>query len=259
MAVRYLSTEIWLPPGPPSGAAIAEFLRLAFEEYRWFTPMRYGKSPSWDEKLNPEHIDYGALISVYEEHQSLCVAARTDKDFICIFPARADSPPHKGNISWDTSARSAVKDSWRVAHARQVAEVMQLLGSPLAMAGLNEDIARKTQRLVPEGIGLTQVFTVRDYSEGLAGLFWRNFFGPPFVRMFGERLATLPEDCRQSLGEDLVLVQPYELPTEAGTEQGNARERALIEHLGPECFYDHERHTPPGRRPVLDHLSDPLH
>ncbi len=58
---------------------------------------------------------------------------------------------------------------------------------------------------------------------------------------------------------DLVLVQPYELPTEAGTERGKARERALIEHLGPECFYDHEHHTPPTRLPVLDHLSKVLH
>jgi hypothetical protein len=77
--------------------------------------------------------------------------------------------------------------------------------------------------------------------------------------MFGDRLATLPEDCRESLGDDLVLVQPYALPTEAGTEQGDARERALIEQLGPACFYDHERHTPPTHRPVLDPLSDPLH
>ncbi|WP_257453316.1 hypothetical protein [Archangium lipolyticum] len=121
------------------------------------------------------------------------VAARTDKDFICIFPARAGSPPYK------------------------------------------------------------------DYSEGLPGLFWRNFFGPPFVRMFGERLASLPEDCRERLGDGLVLVQPYTLPSDAGTEEGNARERALIEHLGPECFYDHEHHTPPTRRPVLDHLSESLH
>jgi hypothetical protein len=67
-----------------------------------------------------------------------------------------------------------------------------------------------------------------------------DFFGPPFVRMFGERLASLPEDCREPLGDGLVL-------------------RELITHLGPECFYDHEHHTPPTRRPVLDPLSEALH
>jgi hypothetical protein len=221
--------------------------------------MRYGKFASWDERLDPEHIDYDALVALYEKHHSLCVAARTDKDFICIFPGRADSPPYVGKISWNTSVKSASKSSWRAAHVEQVTELMQLLHSPLATAELAEDRERKTKRLVPDGIGLLETFTVRDYSEGLAGLFWRNFFGPPFVRLFGERLTSLPEDCRKSLGDKLVLVQPYELPTEAGTEHGNARERALIEHLGPECFYDHEHHTRPTRLPVLDHLSVVLH
>jgi len=54
-------------------------------------------------------------------------------------------------------------------------------------------------------------------------------------------------------------VQPYELPTEAGTEAGIARERELISALGPECFYDHEHLTLPTRRPVLDALGQPLH
>jgi hypothetical protein len=38
-----------------------------------------------------------------------------------------------------------------------------------------------------------------------------------------------------------------------------ARERELISLLGPECFYDHEHHTLPTRRPVLDALGQPLH
>jgi hypothetical protein len=259
MPVQYLSTEIGLPPGPPDGAVIREFLRLIFEKYRWFTPMRYSRFPSWDEKIDPAHIDYDALVSLYERHHSLCVAARTEKDFICIFPGRSESPPYSGTISWDTSVKSASKSSWRAAHAEQMPELMRLLCSPIATAGLAQDREGKIKRLVPHGIGLMETFTVKDYSEGLPGLFWRNFFGPPFVRLFGERLASLPEDCRKPLGDELVLVQPYELPTEAGTEYGNVRERTLIEHLGPECFYDHEHHTPPTRRPVLDHLSALLH
>jgi hypothetical protein len=46
-------------------------------------------------------------------------------------------------------------------------------------------------------------------------------------------------------------VQPYELPTQAGTPEAIARERQLIEHLGPECFYDHQHHRKPRRRPQL--------
>jgi hypothetical protein len=260
---RYLTTFINLPPGRPSSGVVREFLRLVFENYRWFAPRRYEHVPSFEKQLDPGHIDYGALIATYEEHQSLCVAARTDSDFICIFPARDDSRPYSynGRIIWDASAKLASKPAWRAAHGEQVAEIMRLVNSPLAEASLGEDIERKTRRLIPaeNGHGSIETFTLRNYSAGLSGLFWRNFFGPPFVRMFGECLASLPEDCRKPLGEELVLVQPYALPTEAGTEQGDARERALIEQLGPGCFYDHVHHTPPTRLPALEYLSKVIH
>ncbi len=259
MRHRPIRTELCLPPTLPPTRVVEELLRLIFTRYRWFTPMRYGAFASWNERIDPEHVDFNALIAVYEEHQSLCVAARTDSDFICIFPARADSPPYIGNIIWETSAKGASKPKWRSAHIEQVAELMRLVHSPLAIATDREDHERKTKRLVHDGISMVETFTVRDYSEGLAGLFWRNFFGPPFVRLFGERLASLPADSRTTLGEELVLVQPYELPGEAGTEAGQARERDLIAQLGPECFYDHAHHTPPTRRPFLEHLSEPLH
>ncbi|WNG40324.1 hypothetical protein F0U61_46550 [Archangium violaceum] len=261
--LRYLTTDIELPPGRPSSTVVQEILRLVLVKHRWFVPERYGGTPSFDEQLDPDRIDHGALLATYEEHRSLCIAARTDSDFICISPARIDSPPYlyNGRIVWESSARRASKPAWRAAHAEQVAEVMRLVSSPLAVAALGEDRERKTRLLVPsdDGLGSIETFTVLNYSEGLPGLFWRNFFGPPFVRMFGERLASLPEDCRRPLAEGLVLVQPYEVPTEAGTEHGDARERELIEHLGPECFYDHAHQTPPTRRPVLDSLSAVIH
>ncbi|MGZ3458062.1 MAG: hypothetical protein ACXU86_06095 [Archangium sp.] len=195
-------------------------------------------------------------------------AARTDRDFVSIYPITTGAPPYTGAISWMTSASLASKASWRAAHTKQVLEVMRLFQVPLALAGLKTDLYDKQWRFIPNSIPMeggkeftysTQVPTVRDYSEGLPGLVWRNFYGPPFVRMFGERLAALPPECRQTLGEKLVLVQPYELPTEAGTEAGTARERELISLLGPECFYDHEHLTLPTRRPVLDSLGQPLH
>ena len=252
--MRHFETHIGIPPGLLSPTTVREFLRLAFEQYRWFVPVRYGTA-SLRETLGPERMDVDALLAFYEEHEHLCVAARTHQDYFWLSPARPESHRHIGRLVLVTHSKAASKPSWRAAHLEQVTELMRLLRSPLAFAGLHEDIERKTQRLVPEEIGQRLDFTVRNYSEGLAGLFWRNFFGPPFVRLFGERLASLPEDCRTSLGEELVLVQPYTLPSDASTEQGEARERALIAHLGPECFYNHEHHTPPTRLPVLD----PLH
>ncbi|HYO52367.1 hypothetical protein [Archangium sp.] len=249
--MRYLATHIELPPGLLSSTVVRELLRLGLEQYRWFVPMRYGTG-SLEEKLDPKHINFKALLSFYEENERLCIAARTDQDFLWLSPARPDSVRRYGSLILETSPKCANKPDWRAAHIEQVTELMRLLNSPLAFAGLAEDIERKTERLVPEEVGQRLDFTVKNYSEGLAGLFWRNFFGPPFVRMFDERLASLPAEHRQNLGHGLVLVQPYELASEAGTEHGDSRERKLIAHLGPECFYDHVHHLKPARLPLLE-------
>jgi hypothetical protein len=253
-----LDIRIGLPPGPLSGELVREVLGLVLRKFRWFEPRRFGHA-SLEKSIDPACLDLDPILAYYEERKNLCIAAKTDRDFIWFSPARTDEFPYVGEISWTTSARSASKASWRTAHIQQVAELMRLVGSPLGQTGLGQDFERKTRRWVPQEVGQKRIVTVRDYSEGLPGLMWRNFYGPPFVRMFGERLDALPPECRQVLGEELVLVQPYELPTEAGTETGMARERELISLLGPECFYDHELHTLPTRRPVLDSLGQPLH
>ncbi|MCP3140089.1 hypothetical protein [Pyxidicoccus xibeiensis] len=223
-----------------------------FGEYRWFQPVRYGRA-NINERLDPSSTDYNALVDYYGEFQDITVAARTDRDYVMILPTRHDAPPFTGSFSWTTSVSESKQARWREAQLHQVAEVMRLLGSPLAESGLVDDLHRKKSRIVPNsnGIGSAQVHTVRDASEGLAGLYWRNFFGPPFVRMFGDRLRSLPPGAHQELGSDIALVQPYELPTQAMTPEGDAAEQRLITVLGPECFYDHEQHRKPTRVPDL--------
>lgn len=243
-----------------------EFLGLVLGQYRWFEPRRYG-SASLANAMDPTRLELAPLVAHYEARRSLCVAAGTDRDFIWIQPTSTGAPPYTGSISWMTSVSSASKSSWRASLAPQVAELMRLVQSPLTLAGLETDLEGKQRRHVHKSIPTeegeftysTDELTVRDYSEGLPGLVWRNFYGPPFIRMFGQRLGALPAECHKQFGEDIVLVQPYELPTEAGTETGIARERELISLLGPECFYDHEHQTLPTRRPVLDSLGQPLH
>jgi hypothetical protein len=247
-----LDTRISLPPGVLPTGVVHELLKLSLEEFQWFKPVRYGRA-SLTGHLDAATIDYDALLAIYEEHKDLTVAARTDRDFFLLWSNKADSLSSTGGITWCTSVTEAKSAAWRKAHLHQVQRVMHLVGSPYAYAGITTDVERKKSRLVPspDGIGQVETLTVRDYSEGLAGLFWRNFFGPPFVRLFGEALASLPPDTRQDLGEGITLVQPYTLPTQAGTPEGEARERELIAHLGPECFYDHARHRTPTRLPQL--------
>jgi hypothetical protein len=252
MAPRYVTTHINLPPVPPTPSEVRELLRRLFEEYRWFQPVRYGRF-SYDGRLEPQRIDYDGLVAFYEEKRAITVLANTDRDFIVLAPTRPGAPPFAGELTWYTSVTEAGEADWRQAHLLQVAELMGLLGASLAQTGLADDLQRKTRREVPaaNGVGSIETFTVRDFSEGLAGLYWRNFFGPPFVQMFGDRLLSLPPGMSQDLGNGSVLVQPYELPTQAMTPEGDAAEQRLITVLGPECFYDHEQHRKPTRVPAL--------
>lgn len=252
--MKYLTTYLWLPPGRPSPTVAREFFRRVFEEYRWFIPTRSDVGPIAD----PSRVDYDALLARYNEGLSVMVLARTDQDFFHLAPALGDAPPFVGKMSWDTSLASARKAEWRDAHLQQLRELMKLFGSPLAQSGSSEDFEGKCNRLVPnpDGFGSTLEFTVRDPGEGLPGLFWRNFFGPPFVRMFGDRLASVPATQRRELEDGIVLVEPYELPAQALTAEGMALEQQLIAQLGPECFYDHVRQRKPSRVPQLSTTPD---
>ncbi|HEX8700670.1 MAG TPA: hypothetical protein VF815_17600 [Myxococcaceae bacterium] len=250
--MKYFRTEFSLPPGAPPSSVVRECFQLIFETYRWFRPVKYGRA-SLSERLDPDRIDFNALVAYYERYKNITVTARTDRDYFIFMPVKPDDPPYTGSVIWGTSAKAAEKAAWRAEHLHQMREVMRLVRAPLAQAGLDEDFEKKTRRLVadPDGLSAIDTFTVRDYSEGLAGLFWRNFFGPPFTRMFGERLSNLSPAVQQEIGDGIILLQPYELPTQAGTPEGVAAERQLISQLGPECFYDHERHLKPTRRPEL--------
>lgn len=252
MAPRYITTHFSLPPVPPTPAEVRDLLRRLFEEYRWFQPVRYGRF-RYEGRLEPRRIDYDALVAFYEEKRAITVLARTDRDFLVLAPTRPGAPAFAGELTWYSSAIEEGGADWQEAHLLQVSELMGLLGAPLAQAGQPEDIQRKTRRMVPapDGVGSVEAFTVRDPSEGLAGLYWRNFFGPPFVRMFGDRLLALPPGTRRELGEGIVLVQPYELPTQAMTPEGDAAEQRLITVLGPECFYDPEGERKPTRVPEI--------
>ncbi len=252
MAQRYFTTCIYPSPGSLTHDTVREVFRLVFEDYGWFLPERYGHARS-NRLLDPHHIDYDALVACYEETQDITVLARTDRDFILLYTPRPDAPRVASRLTWCTSVTASRSTEWQQAHLHQIVELMCLLNASLAQAGWDEDIERKTQRLVPapDGVGSILTSTVRVPGEGLAGLFWRNVFGPPFTRLFGERLLSLPPETHQALGGGLVLVQPYERPSQAMTPEGDAAEARLITVLGPECFYDFQRHQKPTRVPEL--------
>lgn len=253
MTSHSVSTDIHLLPGPPPTSIVRKVVELAFEEYRWFQPVWARPWDDEEEGVYTGHAAYKAILAEYEQFQHVMVTDRMERSFLSVYPARREEYPYVGHIAWCVTLTEEMKEGWRADHLHQVVELMRLVGSPLAKAGLSDDHYRKQERFIPnpDGFGTEQTFTLRDPSEGLTGLYWRNFFGPPFVRMFGDRLLSLPPGTRQELGDGLVLVQPYELPTQAMTPEGDAAEERLITVLGPECFYDHQHHRKPTRVPQL--------
>ncbi|RUO89419.1 hypothetical protein D7Y11_30405 [Corallococcus sp. AB018] len=250
MALQYLNTVFALLPGVPPTNIVRELVCRFFSQGRWFQPVRYG-GVGMDERIEPGSFNPDVLAAYYDESRRFFIGAKTDRDFLHFSPARQEKYPFVGSFAWMTSVVEARKAGWREAHLHQVVEIMQLLGSPLAQSGLDEDFERKNYRLVPNeyGFGSERVFNVRDYSEGLSGLYWRNIFGAPFVDLFGPRLDAVPASQRQSLDGGLVLVQPYELPTQAMTPEGDAAEGQLIATLGRESFFDLPTLTKPTRVP----------
>lgn len=255
MDSQEITTNIDFLPGLLSKDKAYEVLRLIFEEFRWFAPIEYGFGVHRPLKPAQPYLD--TLLDYYAQRRAVTVCSSEERDFI-LLSSREPEPP--GALTWNTSTSPIATPEWRVAHLRQIKQLMTFLDAPLAIAALEDDYRRKTTRRVSLGPdkGWEQVYTVDDYRNGLAGLYWRNFFGPPFVRMFGERLGSLPSDCVKDLGDGIVLVEPYPLPTDADTDAGKARERELIQLLGPECFYDHEHHVPPRKRPDLSDLPSNL-
>ena len=253
MRSRPFTTDISLPPGPLSSELVRQVLHLALVEFRWFKPVRYGDA-DMEYRIPEGPLDLEPLLARYEERNGrhLFVGARTDRDFLSLSAALAPCQyPYTGDISWTTSLADTARPAWRQRHLQQVATLMRLVRSPLAIALTEDDWTRKYRYELQQDVGSSREITVRDYSEGLAGLAWRTFLGPPFVRLFGSRLESLPPDCVHRLGEELVVIQPYEFPGQAGSPEADARERDLMELLGPECFYDHSRRQLPSRRPVL--------
>jgi hypothetical protein len=132
---------------------------------------------------------------------------------------------------------------------------MHRVSSPYAFAAIDDDVQRKTMRETRDEKGPVLTYTVRTYADGLAGLFWRNFFGAPFRALFGKRMDALPVGVSREMRGGIRLVEPYSAPENAMTAEGQRREAALIAHLGADCFYDHTRHLPPERHPDLPSLG----
>ncbi|MBB3191860.1 hypothetical protein [Halomonas cerina] len=243
-----LETRIFLPTGFLETDKAQQLVQWLIDDIGWFSPSKYGRSMP-DIKLDNDADVMEELMAFYDNAQRLSVEGTPKPSGFMLLPDRRGQATSIGKLIWTMPSSWADDEDWQKAHVEHICEAMHMLRSPLAFCALDKDIDRKLKHEVPGPIGTKVEPTVRGYGEGLPGVFWRNFYGPDYVALFGERLEALPEGTARALDGGLWLVAPYAEPAEAFTPAGAAAERDVIETLGVECFYDFETDTPPQRFP----------
>lgn len=254
--MKSLHTTFDLPPGFLTPEKVRTLLHLMFEEYQWIKPKRYGNVDT-DLKLPSGRNFIDTLVSYYIDEQCLSLDSGSHCEWLSILPDRRDGRSYFGSITWATFVKPASYSPWRLAHIKQVFEIMKLLNSPLVLSALETDMENKFFQWIPDADNPDITIhspTVSSYAHGLAGLFWRNFYGPPFSQMFGERLNSLPQNNAQDFGDGYWLVEPYPLPTDVENDEGHNKEKRLIKLLNPKCFYNFETNTLPSVLPDLPEL-----
>ena len=169
------------------------------------------------EEIEPESMDYRAplLMEFYAARKSLIVAARTDQGFCCSIwnPAAPGIPPFTGSIIWETSAHESTKPSSACnTPSTDIRSDAAGWGRAWLRQGLTRTLSKKHSGSYPiQTASESGVYTVRDYSEGLEGMYWRNFLGLPSCGCWASACnRCLPAAVREELGGGIVLVQPYE-------------------------------------------------
>ncbi|MFO7170456.1 MAG: hypothetical protein DIU80_020705 [Chloroflexota bacterium] len=241
-------TVIYLPPGFLPAERARELLRLVCDDFQWLTPARYGATIA-EEAITWSGEAADRLADFYAARQRLVVEGQPSGSALLLRPDRKGQHTTLGELTWLAPAAAAADPGWRAAHVRQVLAVMQRVQSPLAVSSLAAALDSKMYREVPDVVGTRSEPTVRGYGDGLAGLFWRNYFGPPYAAMLAPHLGQLPSEVARQLDDHHWLVEPYPLPAGATTAEGRAREQELIRRIGPEFFYDFDAHQPPSRTP----------
>lgn len=76
-------------------------------------------------------------------------------------------------------------------------------------------------------------------TKGLPGVFWANYFGPPFVKFYSKsKLEKAPNYQRRELPDGGYLILTSHSPLDYAKPETKRLEQALIEHLGKDSVFD---------------------
>lgn len=249
--MKQIMTEIRLPPGPLKEELVAELMDLLLREFAWVIPRRYGRLDT-DLSCGALERSLPLLIQFLNEEGAIAVKGKGGE--LDVVPDQRAERTGIGYLAWFTDARHAVDEAWCERHIVQCSAVARLVESPLGYTCLSEDQSRNNRPIQKAGF-TEQVPRIRGYDEGLLGLYWRNFFGPPFTDLMREKLKSLPKDVARDLGEDYWFLEVEPDPVAAMSDEGRRRESELIAHLGPDLFYDMAAERLPTTRPTIKGLA----
>ena len=81
--------------------------------------------------------------------------------------------------------------------------------------------------------------------HGLPTLFWRTYFGPPYIELIGRgRLLTAPVHDVTTQRERIVLTLTPDLPADESWPAFSDVRRRVIEHLGRDLFWPQASRVP---------------
>lgn len=113
-----------------------------------------------------------------------------------------------------------------------------------------KDFSAKNQLTYKQGVTVVQKWVGRKLDKCLPGVYWANWFGPEYVKFFGaEKFKSAPCYRNEELSDGgyLILISPS--PFDYGEAETAEAERALMDHLGVDAFFDTKQHERDTRSP----------
>jgi hypothetical protein len=107
------------------------------------------------------------------------------------------------------------------------------------LCAYSESEVRNFLRVEDEKGAISQQFVGLDPGYALPGVYFANIFGRVYVDWFGqEKFDTMPCYFKEELNDGAVLVQCAEDPLYFESEDLRGNADAIVQHLGPDAFFD---------------------
>ena len=158
--------------------------------------------------------------------------------------ARSTLPPESNMITVEIADLTQVEDKapwvWAVSFAERLTTKIE---TRYGYSCLSEEFDSKNILHDESGVRAVGV----NLKHSLPGIYWMNFFGPPYLELMGgaERLLNTPAFRTISCGGGVLIVLA-ETPLEWRSLSYKAKETAAVRHLGAQYFFspsDPERKT----------------